>query len=267
MNIWIVESSVAQAGGEGLRNAVAAENGVVRWLSPDDEALGRYGRWEEGDRVIFRGSFQGAESFRCARPWARPGVIGDPGALRCSSYYPSLGLMMLNSTFALVPVADLKSQWDDLRRRFSSEDLFLRPDSGAKAFSGQLVPDFERFELREGPYLQSMSPTDLCLVAPPRDIAAEFRAVVVDGMVVAGSRYRAEGRQAADGGMPDEVTTFANAVAATLSLPDIAYMLDVAMTPDGSVFVVELNSFSCSDLYAADPLPVVRSIHGMLEKG
>jgi hypothetical protein len=36
--------------------------------------------------------------------------------------------------------------------------LFARPDSGSKAFTGQVVTDLDRFESRERPYLNAMAP-------------------------------------------------------------------------------------------------------------
>ena len=106
-----------------------------------------------------------------------------------------------------------------------------------------------------------MDEGDLVVVASPRRIEAEWRTVVVGRRVVAASRYKSGGRRNVDGDVPDEVLAFARSVAAEIDLPAPATMLDVAREEGGRLCVVELNSFSCSELYACYPLPVVRAVH------
>lgn len=265
MSIWIVEASTIRAGAEAFETAVRGVGGEWRWLSVDDEFRGRYGRWEEGEAVVFRGSFEAAESFRRNRPDAVPGVIGTPEALRCSSYYPALGGRRLNTAHESLPLGELRPRWPELRACFG-ETLFVRPDSGAKAFTGQLVSDLDRFEARERPYLESMDARELVIVAAPREIAAEWRTVVIDGGVVAGSRYKSGGVKDVNPDVPADVLAFAGATAAEIEPPAPAYMLDVARETSGRLSVVELNSFSCSDTYACEPLAVVQALEAWLVK-
>jgi hypothetical protein len=64
---------------------------------------------------VFRGSFEAAESFRRARPEARPGAIGEAVALRCSSNYPGVGDRLLNRAYALHTIGDLRQRWADIQ--------------------------------------------------------------------------------------------------------------------------------------------------------
>lgn len=233
--------------------------GDLRWISLDDEFRGRYGRWEEGESVFFRGSFEAAESFRSRRPDARPGVIGEPEALRCTSYYPALAGRLLNDIYATYPTKGLRERWPDLQARIGPA-VFVRPDSGAKAFTGQLVTDFDAFYARERLYLEAMGEGEMVVVAPSRRIEVEWRTVVVGREVVAASLYKSAGKRDLEPEVPEGVLAFAEEVASQVQPPAPAYMLDVAREEGGRLSVVELNSFSCSDLYACDPVPVVAAV-------
>lgn len=261
MAIWIVEVDAFRTGADRLEEAIRRAGGELRWLSVDDEFRGRYGRWDEGETVIFRGSFEAAESFRRKRPDAVPGVIGEAEALRCSSYYPALGDRLLNVAHEFLPLRDLRPRWPEFQTFGAA--VFVRPDSGAKAFTGQLVTDFDRFEARERLYLEAMGEEEMVVVAPPRRIEAEWRTVVVGRDVVAGSRYKSGGKRDVDPDVPADALSFAREVASQIAPPAPAYMLDVAREEDGRLSVVELNSFSCSDLYACDPEPVVAAVQAL----
>lgn len=260
--IWIVEAGAFRTGADALEEAVRLTGGEIRWLSEDDEFRGRYGSWELGEAVVFRGSFEAAESFRRRRADAHPGVIGDAAALRCSSYYSGLGNRLLNLQHEFLPLGELRLRWHELQA-VHGEGLFVRPDSGAKAFTGQLVTDLDRFESRERPYLALMEPSELLVIAPPRRIEAEWRTVVVGTEVVSGSRYKSWGERNVDPDVPSNVLEFARATASEIKPPDSAYTLDVVREEGGRLSVVEFNSFSCSDLYACDPGPIVKAVQDL----
>lgn len=265
MAIWTIEQSTMGVGGEALERAIVEHGGECRWISVEDEMRGRYGVFPEGLPVVFRGSFEAAETFRRARPNARPGVVGESEALRCSAYYPQLGERMLNADHLFVPVGELVSRWPELQGRFG-EQIFVRPDSGAKAFSGGVVNDLERFLQRERFYLEAMDPEELCLVAKPRAIHREWRIVVIDGAVVARSQYRSGTQREESSEVPETVWTYARESIEGFA-PAPAFMLDVAETEDGALAVVEVNSFSCSALYAADVEAVVAAVERWVMRG
>ncbi len=262
MALWILEAATMESA--AVEGATVAAGGECRWLSMDDEARGRYGPTPKGSAVVFRGSFEAAEAFRRARPDACPGVVGEAQALRCAAYYPLFGEAMLNAGHTFVPLGKLREEWPALQARFGAAP-FVRPDSGAKAFAGGVVEDLDRFEERERIYLQAMDASELCLVARPHRLAAEFRMVVVDGKVVAGSRYRLAGKKDVAKEVPRAVWDFSHGLVANRR-PAAAFMLDVATVEGGRLAVVEVNSFSCSDLYAADPSAVIDAVETWLRE-
>ena len=48
--------------------------------------------------------------------------------------------------------------------------------------------------------------------------------------------------------------------------PDTAWVIDIAMTKDMKCHLIELNSFSCSGLYACDLEPIVRCVSDAAQK-
>jgi len=97
------------------------------------------------------------------------------------------------------------------------------------------------------------------VVAPVRSIAREWRYVVVDREVIAGSAYASDGRSAlpdSPGGAP---WTFAADVARQLAPPEDVYVMDICEA-DGRLWLLELNPFSGADLYACDCREVVAAV-------
>lgn len=89
-------------------------------------------------------------------------------------------------------------------------------------------------------------------------IGREWRLVVVDGTVVAGSQFAVGGQKAVTPDCPPAVRAFAELVLADVTWrADPAFMLDVCEAA-GRLWLVELNSFSGSWLYRCD-LPAVVS--------
>jgi hypothetical protein len=83
--------------------------------------------------------------------------------------------------------------------------------------------------------------------------------VVAGDDVIAASRYAQSGVKSVAPACPDEVIGFARDLLASVPWrPDDLFMLDVCEA-GGNLRLVELNSFSCSWLYACDPERVVEA--------
>ena len=81
--------------------------------------------------------------------------------------------------------------------------------------------------------------------------------MVAGDRVVAASQYAAEGSREIVAGCPAEVEAFAQLVLAeTRWRPDPIFMLDVCES-SGELYLIELNPFSTSWIYACDPAAVV----------
>jgi hypothetical protein len=156
----------------------------------------------------------------------------------------------------MMPVGDLSRRWDQLTTSFSRTGgifnwpFFVRPDSGAKPFTGFVVEPNGRRKIES--LIQSIGPETLVVVAPKKNITAEWRYVVCDGKIVAGSRY-----------LPDESADYhdlsfrlAEVIASQEWQPDRCYTVDIVQH-DGRVYLLEINSFSCASFYSCDLASIV----------
>jgi hypothetical protein len=138
----------------------------------------------------------------------------------------------------------------------SDGEVFARPTGVHKLFTGRCIS--------RGQWETALAPTrydpvTTILVAAPQEVGREWRLVVAGSEVIAGCQYATSGMRDMAPGCPPEVSVFARSVLAAVNWrPDELFMLDVGET-DGGLHVVELNSFSCSWLYACDLSPVVRT--------
>ena len=255
---WVLESQVFPATHSPLREAITrAGHRIVDWQ--DDW-------WAEGNwpgladsSVVFHGSLENAARIRQTLPW-QPGSFCDVAAFHCSSWYQGAQKWLLHCQWQALPAKELV---DDSRRVLDAfgnpAAVFVRPDSPLKPFSGRvLASDKLSLEaLDYGFYYDDASIP--VVVAPVREVAREWRYVVVDRRVVAGSAYVASGRKA----IPDEPNgapwKMATQIAAQLDPPEAAYILDVCEA-DGEIRLLELNPFSGADLYACRPDDVVAAL-------
>jgi hypothetical protein len=108
---------------------------------------------------------------------------------------------------------------------------------------------------------KSVYPEMICVVAKPRSIEAEFRFVIADRQVVAGSQYRWEDRLDVRLDVLPICRELAQEVAQREWQADRCYTCDVALLDGRSkARIVELNTFSSSGLYACDTEAVVDAV-------
>lgn len=107
--------------------------------------------------------------------------------------------------------------------------------------------------------LSAVMDETMIMVAPAQNIQGEFRFVVANGRVIAGSEYRWDGKLDIRRDWTPECEELAQRVASHPWQIDIAYTCDVALLED-SVKLVELNGFSCAGLYACDLDKVVQGV-------
>lgn len=178
--------------------------------------------------------------------------------LRFVNPHPELSL--LNDDYVLVPWMDLIQRRAGWLSVFPGEGLFVRPDSGFKTFSGQPVKYSEWEDHLTGIDATSAVMDDtLCVVASLKPVEAEFRFIVANRQVVAGSEYRYDGRLDVRRDYPETCYSLAWKVAKSPHQPDLCYTVDVALV-DEQPRLVELNSFCCAGLYACDMDPLVAGV-------
>lgn len=241
---WVLEQQVFGSGCDLGPAAVRAGHAVTRW---DDDR----GPWPcfQGP-VVFHGSLAVADRVAREAPW-RPGAFCASDAFRWSAWSGRAARWLLNPDARPSTVRQIVDHPP-------AERFFVRPDSALKPFSGRVVEarGLTLAHLDCGFYYED--PSLPAVVAPVRTVLAEWRFVVVDARVVAGSGYEAHGHRAA-GPADGEAWAYAQAVAADFEPPERVWVLDVAATAEG-LRLVEINPFSGADLYACDPDAVVAAV-------
>lgn len=187
-----------------------------------------------------------------------PGVWSNFDNMRCSTYYAYLGKYLLNHQYSMLPIGDLLRRWDD-NFSFSVTSWFVRPDSGAKPFTGFVVEPEGKHKIQQ--LVDSVGPEMLVIVAPEKRITAEWRFVVCDRKVVAGCQYLPVERPMADDFARDPTTPLlrlATTIASQKWQPDLCYTVDIAES-DGNMYLLEINSFSAAGFYDCDIKAIVKN--------
>lgn len=255
---WVLEADVFPQSHALMSDAVRELSAQVvlwkdEWLA-DDTWPGLPGR-----TVLFHGSLGNAAVVERRSPW-RPGSFCATDAFHCSRWYPRAEPWLLHRAWTLSSVEELVTKSDTVLDRIGGpERLFVRPDSPLKPFSGRVL---HRDQLSLGALDHGFYYDDKQLpviVAPVRAVTREWRYVVVDGQVSAGSAYEADGRAALPDDPRGEPWAYASAIASRLHAPQPVYVLDIC-DADGRLALLELNPFGGADLYACDRAAVVRAV-------
>ena len=221
---------------------------IRTWYKPDD-------------CVVFYGSIEFARAIQRLTKWI-PGTYCSFDRYRCVEYYPSMGDMLVNADYAMVPFGDLGRRRKWLYDTFGVDKcIFIRPDDSDKIFTGKTVKieEFERDIDLFGIY--DTPPHELCVVSSPKAILQEWRLVIVENKIVAASRSKTNGKLNTKQGAPDEVLSYGRYVLKTSGYnPDRAWTLDLCLAGDETIKVMEVGSFSVAGLYACDMEPIIKSV-------
>jgi hypothetical protein len=226
---------------------------------PDNGIWTRLDQSVQGPVVVY-----GAHEFaRAINPHGhyQPGNLGLNDSTQAIQYMSNLPLeWFLNRGTSMMSWAMFKDRRYQLFDTMDSKELFIRPNSGFKTFAGQRVKASNIDDhISTLDQTSSVVNDTLILVAPGQHIQGEFRFVIADKRVIAGSEYRWDGRLDVRADWPDDCWDLAQRVADHDWQVDIAYTCDVATTDNGPK-VVELNSFSSAGLYACDLEKVVQGV-------
>lgn len=254
---WLVEvDAFGERGDELLHAAMARGHRATPWED---------GWWESGafpvrpgERVVFHGSLGNAARIRSETSW-EPGAYCHVEAFLCSGWYAAAARWLLTREHVFTTVGALAEAPREVTSSLGRpEQVFVRPDSPLKPFSGRVlaVGELSLEALDFGFYYED--PALPVVVSRVEEVGEECRFVVVDRRMVASSAYVAEGRGAA-GAVDSEFARLAAEVAAELPPPEPIYVLDLVRTPDGPR-LLELNPFSGADLYGCDRGAIVAAV-------
>ncbi|WP_428307066.1 ATP-grasp domain-containing protein [Lacipirellula sp.] len=209
--------------------------------------------------VVFHGSLGNAARIAEELAWS-PGSLCPVERFRCSAWYESARPWLVHERWRFTTALELAAHASSISQDLhSTERLFIRPDSPLKPFSGRVlnVDQISLAKLDHGFYYDDESLP--VVAAPVRTIGSEWRFVVVDRKVVAGSAYDAATRKPIEASLSSAAGELAAEIAQTLPPPATAYIIDVCEC-DGAFRLLELNPFGGADLYACNAEAIVRAV-------
>jgi hypothetical protein len=218
--------------------------------------------------VVFYGSINMVKRFYQSplKNSIRPFCWFDFEEMSCRSYYTHWGKYLLQSNYAFYTFGEIIRLKDDIYDKFGKNNLlFIRPDTNDKAFTGEVVhkDEFNRWFGLQQEWGTGL--LQLCVVASPEDIKAEYRLVVAKGKVIASSRYRLDRCIDKKRGCPEEVQVFSEEVANSVPWqPAPIYCMDIAMTPKGPK-LLEIGEVNCAGFYEMDLFPIAKAMTEIAE--
>ena len=258
--IWLLEPDVfSPEHDQRMTTAVKAEgHSVVLW---EDGCLSK-GVPAYKSPVVFHGSLGIADGIATECLNWQPGAFCKTEAFRCSAWYPKAARWRLQQQYEVLPASALVAN----PNRFGTDEIFVRPDSPLKPFSGRVLrtDSITLGDLDYGFYFDDAETP--VVVAPVQEVGREWRFVVVDKWIVAGSSYTTETRTASTAVVENAAKNYAARIAQELEPPERVYVLDVCETNQG-LRLLEVNPFSGADLYGCDLTAVVRAVSKVAEQG
>lgn len=257
---WILESDVFPNSHDALRRAIVdAGHRIID--SSDEWWLHEPPEFEPGTPIVFHGSLGNAAVIEMKQIWY-PGSFCPVNDFCCTAWYPRTNRWLLHERWICLPANELIANAADVAAELGcTKQLFVRPDSPLKPFSGRVL-DVTAISLRSldhGFYYEDE--TLPVIAAPVADVGREWRFVVVEGRVVAGSGYDADTRTAAASGGERSPRAFAGEIASVLESPAPVYVLDICQS--GVEYrLMELNPFGGADLYNCDAVAIVQAVSG-----
>lgn len=209
----------------------------------------------KGLRVLTEGKFKPTEIFVGADEAhaekliaaCRRGIFYDEERFDMSKYLPNMKRHLLNGHGEIMTVRELMDQ------SFKTPK-FVKPGRDLKLFTGAVLDANIKFS----EYLDTIqydthfhaSLDENVIVADPVEILAEWRFFVVSGSIAAASQYRRFGQMKWTSSVPRHVMDAAQKMAGIYK-PAKCFTMDLALTGDLDLKIVEYNCINCSGLYNA----------------
>lgn len=266
---WIVENFTDS---EDYRELIKA----VRDSGRDCFVIGRHNHFDfdpkgfnEKDCVIVQGSIQMTKNIRGRLPnGCFPVAYNSWENYLCSKWYPIFKKFLFNDNNKFTTLGELKQNKWEYYRVFGKEALiFVRPDSGEKSFSGQLIDliDFDRV------WANGISSTardeDVVIVSTPKTVNGEWRFVCSKhGEIISQSTYQYQGKVTCIPSAPVGATKLCQEILSVGYIPDSVFCVDICEDADGNYWLLELTSFSSAGLYLTNKTEVVKHVSAIAEK-
>ena len=215
--------------------------------------------------VVVYGSIQLCKRLQREQPHWMPGPMVTWNNYRCCVYYAYYGAYLFNSIYTMLPFAELIRRKEEFFERYDGA-FFMRPDDGAKSFTGTLV---QPRSLEGNSLIKLQCETteeSLIVVAAPRLINREWRLVCSHTDVITGSRYKTNEMVDIRAELPDEVKALGEKILKeTTWRPDPVFTLDICQARD-ELFLLEIGAFSYAGLYQCDFEKIVSQVSAIAIK-
>lgn len=223
---------------------------------------------------VFRGSLNLARYLKnmCK---LYPGVIYENDNYNCSTYFNHFGKFCLNAReYMIIPIGDLERQLPFLFSKLAtySDAIFVRPDSGNKQFTGQLIRrSTVESDLKQ---IKFYDPDDNELVVVSKafsNIVAEYRFVIIGDEIITGCQYNYKGKHDERKLDSDNISDVnakkmaSHILSNTTWRPDDVFIMDICKTRNKLYHMLEINCFSCAGLYACDMNIIIDSVSKLAE--
>lgn len=169
-----------------------------------------------------------------------------------SKYMKYFGKYMLNDNCVFLPFCEVKRRDKTFFENLHyGSDIFIRPESGAKTFTGQVLK-IDDWENELDLFLKTYNPDDNDLVAISNAktfCLPEFRFWISDKIIT----YSSYSFQEYDFTKPDQnMIDFVNDYVIPLNKMDDIIVVDIVGNEDGFYSIVEVNCVTTSGTYSCD---------------
>jgi hypothetical protein len=267
---WIVENFTDSQDYRDLVNAIKNSGRECFVIGKHNHFDFNPEGYQENDCVIVRGSIQMTKHIGTRLPkGCFPIAYSSWDKYLCSAYYPKLNKYLFNDKHEFTTVKNLRENKFDYYQKFGKDALiFIRPDSGEKTFTGQLLDlqDFDRFW--DNSIASSAAPEDIVVVSTPKKINGEWRFVCSKygiGEIIAASTYQYQGKRTYIPSAPFGATTMCEEVLDMKYFPDSIFCVDICQDGDGNYWLLELTSFSSAGLYETNKDAIVKRVSEIVE--
>lgn len=246
---WIIENITKEKSFTELAQAVRESEHELFTVDGDYDrgVIDRLTEFASDETALVLGSIGMCELI--CRDVPNASMMRTPEAYFVSSYCDILECF--NSLCELPVMGNVSSVI-----KYTKDDcVFIRPDRGDKPFKGRV------FSLDELPLLRLDQEFTDVVISTPKTILGEYRFVCSKSEAIAASSYRILGQPVWLPDVPEKATDRCLKELLKLqNFPDPVFVMDICNDADGDFWVLELNAFSGSGLYACDKAAIVHGV-------
>ena len=258
---WLIEDYEHDSSLAPFIDEIKKQRMVCEVVKYEPWKNGEFNQFKDNDCVIVYGTLNLGRQLQKQKKWI-PGVYCNFKNFCCHTYYSYWAKYLLNQDYIMLPMMEILRKREEIFTIFSRNgQIFIRPNSGAKCFTGQLV-EYERLD-KEFDLFSNYAGKDLdqiiTIISSPKKILKEWRITIADKKVIAFSQYKENNRLDIKKETDCEAICLADKIAKEKWQPDKIYTLDICRVED-EYSLLEVNSFSCSGLYRCSVEPIVKEV-------